>query len=270
MAVTGGPVGPSRKSPGVLVPFLGALVTGVGFLFLGVSAGPTSGFGLVITLFGVGFLVTAALIWRRSRIGYLVGIVVSGLTLALFGGAAPSALTSFADQLTFLAFIILLPAIVLTLVYALLGVRVVWRKGTMQKPGRMIPLSSVLAVVTVGFVLGGVMIGILAGGQVTALVASSNAKADITIVSGAANSGTQQPFTPGNFTVKVGGTVTWVNKDTTTHTVTSTSVPSGAKTFDSGNLPYGLSFSVKFDQPGTYQYYCSIHPSMKGTIIVMS
>ena len=38
--------------------------------------------------------------------------------------------------------------------------------------------------------------------------------------------------------------MTWANNDTATHTVTSTSVPAGAKSFDSGNLPYGNKFSV--------------------------
>jgi plastocyanin len=103
---------------------------------------------------------------------------------------------------------------------------------------------------------------------VTDLVANSNVKADVTIVVGASNNGVAQPFSPGNLTVKVGSTVTWLNKDPVAHTVTSSSVPSGAAPFDSGVRLYGQSFSFKFTQPGVYHYYCTIHPSMTGVIVV--
>ena len=72
----------------------------------------------------------------------------------------------------------------------------------------------------------------------------------------------QGSLAPGNFTVKVGSTITWFNADASVHTVTST----GA--FDSGNLASGATYSHTFAQAGTYQYYCVIHPNMKGTIVV--
>ncbi len=40
--------------------------------------------------------------------------------------------------------------------------------------------------------------------------------------------------------------------------------------FDLGNLPTGAVFKFTFTQPGTYQYYCTLHPLMKGTIVVVS
>jgi plastocyanin len=193
---------------------------------------------------------------------------MSALLIVLFGFQIQAALTGFADIATFLEVITILPALVLVFVYSVLGLKLVWRKGSMTKPGKMIPLSSVLAILTLGFVLGSVFVGVLASGAVLAIGRSSNVSADITIVVGAANSGTAQPFSPANFTVKAGTTVTWVNKDPVTHTVTSTSVPIGAILFDSGNLPYGNTFSVKLTVPGVYHYFCSIHPSMQGTIQV--
>ena len=72
-------------------------------------------------------------------------------------------------------------------------------------------------------------------------------------------------FSPASITVKKGTTVTWTNKDSTTHTVTSTSGPSS---FDSGDLATGKSFSHTFDTAGTYNYKCSIHPNMTGTVTV--
>lgn len=80
-------------------------------------------------------------------------------------------------------------------------------------------------------------------------------------------------FNPKTITVVVGvnNTIQWTNQDSAAHTVTSTSVPSGASSFDSGNLNAGATFTVTLTTPGTYQYHCTIHPAwMTGTIIVKS
>jgi plastocyanin len=71
-------------------------------------------------------------------------------------------------------------------------------------------------------------------------------------------------FSPASLTVPKGTTVTWVNEDSANHQVVSDS----QGLFTSNSLPKGASYSFKFDTPGTYPYHCSIHPSMKGTIIV--
>jgi plastocyanin len=73
-------------------------------------------------------------------------------------------------------------------------------------------------------------------------------------------------FNPSSLTVKTGTVVTWVNNDGVTHTIvsdTGSPVP-----FSSDSLSPGASYTVTFTQAGTYTYHCSIHPSMKGTIIV--
>jgi len=71
-------------------------------------------------------------------------------------------------------------------------------------------------------------------------------------------------FSPSSLTVPAGATVTWKNDDPYAHTVTM----QGKNGFDSGNLDSGKTFSQTFTKPGTYQYICSIHPSMAGTITV--
>jgi plastocyanin len=70
-------------------------------------------------------------------------------------------------------------------------------------------------------------------------------------------------FIPQDITVAPGATVTWVNRDDVQHGVASSD-----KTFKSKVLRTDDKFSFKFDEPGTYEYHCSIHPKMRGKIIV--
>ena len=75
-------------------------------------------------------------------------------------------------------------------------------------------------------------------------------------------------FYPAILTVAQGTTVTWVNMDLVQHTVTSGSEQAPTGLFDSQELSHMQSFSYTFNTPGTYAYFCDIHPSMTGTIIV--
>jgi plastocyanin len=72
-------------------------------------------------------------------------------------------------------------------------------------------------------------------------------------------------FNPSSLSLKVGTTITWKNQDPMSHTVTTVSAPTA---FDSGTLPAGASYGFTFTLTGTYQYHCSIHPGMTGTITV--
>ena len=72
-------------------------------------------------------------------------------------------------------------------------------------------------------------------------------------------------FNPSTITILKDTTITWNNNDGVAHTVTSTS---GPVAFDSGTFSTGGTFSFKFSSVGTYEYHCSIHPSMTGTIVV--
>lgn len=70
-------------------------------------------------------------------------------------------------------------------------------------------------------------------------------------------------FSPKTITVAPGTTVTWVNRDSMAHTVTS--VPGGPV---SSQLARGASYSFTFNTPGAWNYHCSIHPGMTGEVIV--
>ena len=71
-------------------------------------------------------------------------------------------------------------------------------------------------------------------------------------------------FTPQTITVPVGTTVTWVNDDDTPHTVVS----DDHKTFKSKPLDTDDKFSFTFTTPGSFGYFCSIHPHMTGQVVV--
>ena len=71
-------------------------------------------------------------------------------------------------------------------------------------------------------------------------------------------------YSPATIAVPVGTKVTWTNHDTTVHTVTS----DDGKTFNSGNVAGGATFSFTFTTAGTFAYHCNIHPSMTAQVIV--
>jgi plastocyanin len=72
-------------------------------------------------------------------------------------------------------------------------------------------------------------------------------------------------FQPSSISVPVGTSVTWVNHDQASHTITSDDGK-----FDSGTMKNGAEFNFTFFQPGTYSYHCNIHPSMNGMVTVTS
>ena len=77
-------------------------------------------------------------------------------------------------------------------------------------------------------------------------------------------------FDPLILNVPVGTTVTWKNLDSTLHTVTSGSAESGKSgtIFDSSYLTGGKTFQHTFNSSGTFDYFCTLHPYMKGQIVV--
>jgi len=76
-------------------------------------------------------------------------------------------------------------------------------------------------------------------------------------------------FLPKVKVVKAGTKITWINQDTAMHTVHSGTPKKPIDLMASGNLGKGDTFSYLFKEKGTYQYYCTTHPTvMQGTIIV--
>ena len=72
-------------------------------------------------------------------------------------------------------------------------------------------------------------------------------------------------FRPARLVVAAGTRVTWVNRDDLPHTATSSTRP---RLFDSGTLDTDEQFAHVFTAPGTYDYFCALHPRMTGQIIV--
>jgi plastocyanin len=72
-------------------------------------------------------------------------------------------------------------------------------------------------------------------------------------------------FRPSTLTVSAGTVVTWLNEDDDPHTVigTDSESPIRSRPLDSGER-----YSVTLTKPGTYRYFCSLHPHMTGTVIV--
>ena len=70
-------------------------------------------------------------------------------------------------------------------------------------------------------------------------------------------------FSPPNLEIKAGTTVTWTNADDIPHTVVSND-----KAFKSKVLDTDQRFSFTFDKPGTYPYFCSLHPKMTAKVVV--
>jgi YVTN family beta-propeller protein len=117
----------------------------------------------------------------------------------------------------------------------------------------------------------------LATGKVTATIPVGNAPRKIVVLPQSSikqqNQTASQPgfmttihsmaFTDPVITVKAGESITWTNQDSIDHTVTG---DDGG--WDSGNIGSRKSYSLTLNQPGQYNYHCSIHPFMKGRIIV--
>jgi plastocyanin len=71
-------------------------------------------------------------------------------------------------------------------------------------------------------------------------------------------------FNPASVTVKAGDTVTWTNNDSVGHDVTGDNFKSGG----SGGLQNGDTFAQTFDKKGTFDYVCTVHPGMEGSVTV--
>ena len=82
--------------------------------------------------------------------------------------------------------------------------------------------------------------------------------------------GLEAPFySPNNFSAKAGQTISFDNIDANFHTVTSGNAASGPDgKFDSGLLSAGDKYTLTLDKPGEYDYFCTIHTNMVGTITV--
>jgi len=133
-------------------------------------------------------------------------------------------------------------------------------------------VASILIVIAIGAGIGLGSAGVyqLSTGVPIFSISSSTAGVSTVNVSMPNGIGNSQGlnYAPASVNVAKGGKVTWTNNDPVPHTVTSTSVPSGASSFDSGNMNANATYTVTFNVDGMYLYKCSYHPWMHGTVIV--
>ncbi len=95
---------------------------------------------------------------------------------------------------------------------------------------------------------------------------------DVSIPTGTAVPGCEETndcYLPQDVSINAGDTVIWANTDTAAHTVTSGSPTDGPDgTFDSSLFMAGATFEVTFDDSGSYDYFCMVHPWMQGNVQV--
>ena len=108
--------------------------------------------------------------------------------------------------------------------------------------------------------------------NMTGNTTSASGGNSVTISPGSSVPSNGKFFVPDILTVSKGTTVTWTNGDSTLHTVTSGSPESGnsgtGTEFDSSYLAAGKTFQHEFGTSGTFDYYCTLHPYMKGKVVV--
>jgi len=75
-------------------------------------------------------------------------------------------------------------------------------------------------------------------------------------------------YIPSIIVIEKGEKITWINEDSAFHTITSGFYETPNDLFDSGHLDPFESYTLTFDEVGTYDYFCTLHPWMKGQVIV--
>ena len=94
---------------------------------------------------------------------------------------------------------------------------------------------------------------------------------DVVITMSASRPGcekTNSCFSPSIIITNIGQSITWINKDSGFHTVTSGYYDNPDGMFDSGHLNPEQKFSFEFEKSGDFHYYCNLHPWMEGKVIV--
>ena len=144
---------------------------------------------------------------------------------------------------------------------------------------KSIAILGIVAVIALGASLGSLPNALVSAQQTNSSSTTSTNSTGGNSVSIVPNASTlaDKAFAPNPLNAKVGDTVTWTNKDTTFHTVTSGTGPSDTthgKEFDSGLsgptalTTQGKTFSHKFMTAGEFPYFCQLHPTMVGKVVV--
>jgi len=100
--------------------------------------------------------------------------------------------------------------------------------------------------------------------------ASPSSVSEVIIAAGSSSPSNAKFYEPPTLTISKGTGVIWKNADSTLHTVTSGTAEGGESgtVFDSSYLAAGKTFQWTFSNAGTFDYYCTLHPYMKGQVVV--
>ena len=208
------------------------------------------------------FTVSIILVRAKPRAGYTIATISGLAAVSIFTPFTfVKGVSSPADFYLFVYVVTIFPLILMTVSYSLLELLERRNPSRSASPSFSLLRRTVVFLV-IGFIMGSLTVGALAAGTENQLLASVGSSADIVIPQGAGTPG-NTGYNPLNFTVTAGKTVTWANKDTTVHTVTSTT-----GLFDSGNLNPGQTYTHSFSQLGVYKYYCTLHSWMQGNVTV--
>ncbi len=155
------------RSPEVVVPVIGLAYTDLYFVYLFLSIlaqGQFPGFLLMLVPFLAVFAIGAFGIWRNSRLGYVISAIITAFFLAFFGSLILDSFGNPADFAMFFGVITVVSALTASFVYSVIGLRTVWRRPLQMMPRAMVPRSSLIAILILGFVFGGLAVGLAAGG----------------------------------------------------------------------------------------------------------
>lgn len=134
-------------------------------------------------------------------------------------------------------------------------------------------IGIVIVVVILVAVVGFYFLSGMGSGPSTTSTGASPSTSKIAIAGGTGSNNALN-FNPPSIKVVIGvnNTISWQNNDSVAHTITFTSAPSGVSTstLTDSNLAAGGSYSVTLTTAGTYQYHCTIHSWMTGTITVVA
>lgn len=239
---------------------LALLVLSVPIIAMGALMAPGGEFIVVLLVFVVLFVLAAVFSLKEARWAYILGSALSVLFALLFSTMIVSTLSNPADDYFWLV-MSLLPVTFLILLFTILAVRA-GKAGVREKRYLSAAQSTggLLTLAVIGFIVGSLIVGGI--GRQAILRNISTVSPDIEIVPGAVAAA--MAYSPQTYHVAAGGTVTWLNRDTMSHTVTS----NATGLFDSGFLTTGQTWSQVFMTPGTYYYHCTPHNLMWGVIIV--
>jgi plastocyanin len=100
--------------------------------------------------------------------------------------------------------------------------------------------------------------------------ASPSSVSEVIIAAGSSTPSNAKFYEPPTLTISKGTGVIWKNADSTLHTVTSGTAEGGESgtVFDSSYMAAGKTFQWTFSDAGTFDYYCTLHPYMKGQVVV--